>query len=254
MIGSKIRLYFIQGALLILALFSFEAFLLTHLAFPVPLRPIFLWAAVTFFQAWLIFRLAYSSTYRKRISWISRLRLNWSEWMPAQRKTFLVLSILALVYFVGFMPLNYLPKPDGNFYTHSDEAVIYPDVARVLVIEGSFHDMVKVILEDWPWWYGYPYLPLSAAVLVIPRLLFGNGYIENIQLNVFLLRQFINILPMMLAIMILVYMVNRYKSLWQSVALFIFMAFVPGVFKFNYQFWHPDSLIILLILLNLSFP
>ena len=251
--GSKVRLFFVQGALLILAVFFFEAFLLTYLAFPVPMRPIFVWASVTFFQIWFILRLAYSATYRKRVSWIARLRRNWSEWMPIQRKTFIILSLMALVYFIGFMPSNYLPNEDGNFYTHSDEAVIYPDVARVLVIEGSFYDMVKVILEDWPWWYGYPYLTLSAGVLVIPRLLFGNGFAENIQLNVFLLRQFINILPMLLALMLLVYMVNRYKSLWLSVALFGFLVLVPGVIKFNHQFWHPDSLIILLILLTFYF-
>ncbi|MFA5873816.1 MAG: glycosyltransferase family 39 protein [Anaerolineales bacterium] len=253
LVGLKMRLFFIQGTLTLLTIFLAECFLLTYLAIPVPMRPVLVWATLTTFQIWLVLRLAYASEYRKRPSLAARLREKWQGWLPVQRKTLIVLAVMGLVYFVGFMPTNFMLDSNGHFYTHSDEAVIYPDVAKVLVWKGTISDVVHLVIEQWPWWYGYPYLPMSAAVLLVPRLVLGIDYASNIQLNVFLLRQFISILPMLLSIMLLVYMANRYKSLWQSVAIFVFLALVPGVVKFNYQFWHPDSIIVLLILLTFYF-
>ena len=251
--GPKKRLFFIQGTLVVLTVFLAECFLMSYLAIPVPMRPLLAWAALASFQAWLVFRLAYAAEYRQRPTLAVRLREKWQGWRPVQRKTLIVLTVLGLVYFIGFMPGNYLLDHQGHFYTHSDEAVIYPDVAKVLVWHGTILDVVHLVIEQWPWWYGYPYLPLSAAVLLVPRLVLGENYANNIQLNMFLLRQVISVLPMILSLMLLIYLVNRFKSLWQSIAMFVFLALVPGVVKFNHRFWHPDSIIILLILLTFHF-
>ena len=253
LVGSKMRLFFVQGTLVVLCVFLAESFLMSYLAIPVPMRPVLAWAALFAFEVWLVFRLAYTSEYRKRPSLTARLRASWQGWLPVQRITLIILAVMGLVYFIGFMPSNYMLDSEGHFYTHSDEAVIYPDVAKVLVWHGTISDVVHLVIEQWPWWYGYPYLPMSAAVLLVPRLVLGQNFADNIQLNVFLLRQFISVLPMILSLMLLIYLVNRYKSIWQSIAMFIFLAMVPGVVKFNYQFWHPDSIIILLILLTFAF-
>ncbi len=253
LLGSKNRLFLVQGILILLTIFLAECFLLTYLAIPVPTRPILAWATLTIFQFWLVLRLVYAPEYKARLSIVGWLRGKWKEWIPVQQKTFMVLAFMSLVYFIGFMPSNYRLDTEGRFYTHSDEAIIYPDVAKVLVWQGTFSDMVHVVLESWPWWYGYPYLPISAAVLIAPRLILGIDFASNIQLNIFLLRQFVGVLPMLLSIMLIIYLANRYKSLWQSAAVFAFLALVPGVVKFNYRFWHPDSIIVLLILLTLFF-
>ena len=60
MVGPKMRLFFIQGALLVTTVFLFEFFLLTYLAFPVPLRPVFFWGALICLQGWLALRIAYA--------------------------------------------------------------------------------------------------------------------------------------------------------------------------------------------------
>jgi hypothetical protein len=253
LLGSKNRLFLVQGILILLTIFLAECFLLTYLAIPVPTRPILVWATLTIFQVWLVLRLVYAPEYKARLSLVGWLKGKWKEWIPVQQKTFMVLAFMSLVYFIGFMPSNYRLDTEGRFYTHSDEAIIYPDIAKVLVWQGTFSDMVHVVIESWPWWYGYPYLPISAAVLIAPRLILGNDFASNIQLNIFLLRQFVGVLPMLLSIMLLIYLANRYKSLWQSAAVFAFLALVPGVVKFNYRFWHPDSIIVLLILLTLFF-
>jgi hypothetical protein len=253
LINRKPGLFFMQGALVILGVFLAECFILTYAAIPVPMRPILAWAVLICFNVWLLFRMVYACEYRQRPALVARLRDKWNKWLPIQRTTFIVLALMGLVYFIGFMPSNYQLDANGRFFIHGDEAVIYPDIARSLVWQGNFTEMVNQNIWDWQWWYGYPYLPISAAVLVLPRLLFGSGFATNTQLNIFLLRQFISVLPMVLALMLLVYLVNRFKSLWQSVILFTYMALVPGVVKFGYHFWHPDSIIILLILLTFYF-
>ncbi len=109
------------------------------------------------------------------------------------------------------------------------------------------------VLGSWNWAYGYPYLPISAAVLIIPRLIYGNQFAGQVQVNVFLMRQFVSVLPMVLALMLAVYLVTRYKSVRFSVSLFVFLLLIPGVVKICYRFWHPDSIILLLVLLTIYF-
>ncbi len=251
--GPRPRLFFAQGALFLLGIFLFECFLLTYIAFPVPARPVLLWASLAAFELWLTLRLVYAKVYRQRPSWLARLRAGWAGWLPVQRRTFIVLAIIGAIYFSAFAPFNYRLDAQGRFLMHPDEHIIYPDVAKVLVLEGTFADMVHKDLETWPFWYGFPYLPLSASVLIVPRLIFGNDYVHQVQLNLFLLRQFISVLPMILAIGLLIYLVTRFRSLAASVGLYVFLLLIPGVVKYNYRFWHPDSLILLLVTLTLFF-
>lgn len=251
--GSRPRLFFVQGTLFLLGVFLFECFLLTYIAFPVPARPFLLWASVVVFEVWLTLRLVYAQVYRRRPSGLARLRTGWQSWLPVQRRTFIVLAVIGALYFSAFAPFNDRLDAEGRFLMHPDEHIIYPDVAKVLVIEGTFADMVHKDLETWPFWYGFPYLSLSASVLIVPRLIFGNDYVHQVQLNIFLLRQFISVLPMILAIGWLVYLVTRFRSLPAAVGLDVFLLLIPGVVKFNYRFWHPDSLILLLVVLTLFF-
>jgi hypothetical protein len=132
-----------------------------------------------------------------------------------------------------------------------DEDIIYPDVVIALQTGATVEQTVWNALGNWQWWYGFPYLPISAAVLIIPRLVYGNGFGQQLQLNMFLLRSFVSVLPMTLLILFAVYIVTRYKSLWGSIGLFFFFAFLPGVFWFNIRFWHPDAIVVFLILLTL---
>jgi hypothetical protein len=253
LVGPKKRLFCIQGALIVTTVFLFECFLLTYLAFPVPTRPLFFWAGLTSFQVWLVFRIAYAGVYRERPSLAASLRSNWNGLLPVQRKVFAILAILGLIYFLVFIPFNLLRDSNGNFYLLGDEQVIYPDVVKVLNPQVSLDATVHNVLESWPWWYGYPYLPISASVLLIPRLIFGDQLAAHIQLNIGLMRQFVSVLPMVLALMLAAYLVTRYKSVLMSVSMFVFLLLVPGVVKINYQFWHPDSIILLLILLTIYF-
>ena len=251
LVETKKRLFFVQGAFLVLAAFLVECFLMTYLAFPEPTRPIFLWAALICLQAWLILRIAYRGVYRQRPSLLARLRAKWTEAPPIQRKVFAVIAILSLVYFAAFIPLNLLRDEYGNFPLHADEKVLYPDITQGMFFEGNVSSMVHSVLEKWPWQYGYPYFTASAAALLIPRLIFGDQFTAQVQLNIFLLRQLVSVAPMVLSLVLAVYLVTRFKNMWASVGMFVFLATVPGIVKYNIHFWHADAMVVLLVMLTI---
>jgi hypothetical protein len=76
--------------------------------------------------------------------------------------------------------------------------------------------------------------------------------LENVSLNLLLLRQFVNTLPMIIAIMFLVYLQTRFESIFKSVFLFLFLLAVPAV-VFNNMWIHPDSVVFLFIVLTFFF-
>ncbi len=248
------QLFIVQGAFILAMVALIEVFFHTWLSFPPPIRPMIVWAILICFQAWLILRIAYAQDYRKRLSLAARLRSKWNGLLPVQRKVFSILAILGLIYFLAFIPFNLIPDIHGKAFIHGDERVIYPDVVKALTPQANFSATVYAVLANWTWSYGYPYLPISASVLIIPRLIFGNQFAQHLELNIFLLRQFVSVLPMVLALLLAVYLVTQYKSARVSVSLFVFLLLIPGIVKINYQFWHPDSIILLLVLIDDLFP
>jgi hypothetical protein len=253
LMGQPKHLFFVQSVLLVAGVFLFECFLLSYLAFPIPTRPLFFWASLTSFQAWLILRIAYKDAYRKRPCLAAGLRAKWNGLLSVQRKVFIILAIIGFAYFLFFIPTNMLPNKYGQFNLLGDEQVIYPDVVKIFNPQPNFAAAVQNILGTWEWWYGYPYLPISASVLIIPRLIFGAQFASHIPLNIGLMRQFVSVLPMVLAIMLAVYLVTRFKSVLASVSMFSFLLLVPGIVKINIHFWHPDSIVLFLVLLTIYF-
>jgi hypothetical protein len=241
--------------LAIASLFSIELFLIGYIALPIHMRPLLLWLILTCLQGWLVVRLAYRSIFRAQASLWQRLLLAFTNLTRTQRLVVLVMAILGGLYFLAFIPVNLGGTEDMHaFYlTGGDEYVIYPSVIRLLTPGEDFTNTIFHLLIDYNWWYGYPYLPISAAVLILPRLIYGNTFGDQVQLNLLLLRQFIGVLPMLLSISLLVYLVTRFKSFLFSIGMYLFLLFVPGVIRFNYRFWHPDSLILLLIVLTFFF-
>lgn len=249
------NLFLVQFLLVIGLLFILELILLSFFTFPLPLRSVFFWGWFTLFITWLFLRMIYRSLYKARPTFWERLGSCWRSNSITQKRVFIIVGVLGSLYFLAFIPLNGKPVPlgYGSYFGHADEVVIYPSVIKTMMPGEDFVRTLKNILVDYNWWYGYPYLPISAAMLIVPRLIYGQAYGEHLQINLLLLRQFINVLPMILAVGLLVYLVTQFKRLIQSIAIFIFLLLVPGVIKFNYRFWHPDSIILLLIALTIFF-
>ncbi|MGD0879675.1 MAG: glycosyltransferase family 39 protein [Anaerolineales bacterium] len=253
LVGPPKRLFLVQGVFLVAGVFLFECFLLTYLAFPIPTRPLFFWAGLTSFEAWLALRISYAGTYRIRPTLPAQIRAGWKAWLPEQQKAFGILAAIGLIYFLAFIPLNLLPDKNGKFDVNPDEVVLYPDVVKPLLAQPTFAATVQNVVGGWSWQYGYPYMTISAAVLVAPRLIFGDQFASQMQFNLFLLRQFVSVLPMELALLMAVYLVTRFKSVWKSAGLFGFLLLVPGIVKFNHHYWHPDALIVLCTILAIFF-
>lgn len=238
------RLYNLQFILGVLFIFLIEAFLLTYFIIPVPARPVILWMAAACLFSWVTLRLVYRDIFKKKPNLAQRLKSGWRGWSETQRKVFIILVALGLIYFAAFIPANYGGR------VHPDEEVIYPDVVNMLIPGDTFTDTLRDSFIISSWWYGYPYFPMSALALVIPRIIYGNEFASQIELNLLLMRQFISVLPMVASILLLIYLVNEFKHLWASIGMFVVLCFIPGVIHYNIRFWHPDSIIVFLVLLT----
>jgi hypothetical protein len=72
-------------------------------------------------------------------------------------------------------------------------------------------------------------------------------------LNFLILRQLINVLPMILTAGVLAWVQTHFKSMWKSVFIFLFILTIPAVVRSNMHWWHPDSLMMLSIALTFFF-
>jgi hypothetical protein len=175
------------------------------------------------------------------------------EYVVMQKRS-LVLLILLLIgagYFILFWFPNSTGAQDFNmtFIFEQDEPAQYPHVIRRLEIRDTIPQTLYRVFAYQHYYFGFPYYIYSALVLLPARL--SAGW-ENISLNMLLLRQFVNTLPMIAAILILVYLQTRFESYLKSISLFVILLAVPAV-VFNNMWIHPDSLVFLFIVLTFFF-
>jgi hypothetical protein len=169
------------------------------------------------------------------------------------KSTAVLLSLLALG--LGIFVLFWFPNSTGardfnmTYIFEQDEPAQYPHVVRRLEPAETFPKTIYRIFAYQHYYFGFPYYAYSALVL-LPVKLFGEW--ENVSLNMLLLRQFVSVLPMLIAITLLVYLQTRFRSYLKSIGLFLILAAVPGV-VFNNMWIHPDSLVFLFIVLTFFF-
>jgi hypothetical protein len=167
---------------------------------------------------------------------------------------FLTLLFIGVLYFVVFWFPNATGAHDLNmtYIFNSDEPAQYPAVIRMLT-PASNPTLSQALYRFFAYqiyFYGFPYYLFSAVIVLLPvKLIFGLG---NLQLNMLILRQFVSVLPMIAALMILVYLQTKFESLLKSVGLFLLLLLIPGV-VFNDMWFHPESLVFLFIVLTFFF-
>jgi len=172
-----------------------------------------------------------------------------------QKKNFRIIALLGVLYFILLAVPNARNAVDEHmlFVLSQDENIQYPYVLKMVTPDGSIIETLSQFVAYQHYFYGYPFYFLSALVLLPARILFGDQMAAHTQLNLFLLRQFVNVLPMTFSIIILVYLQTRFRSRWRSLVLFVFLAFIPVIFRSNINWWHPDSLAVLFLVLTLFF-
>jgi hypothetical protein len=253
---EKDHLYFIQNGLLAGAITAMLCFIFSWLFFPPNLRPVFAWAGIVGFQTWLTLAFSYRDVYRQK-DFTRRYRLlpAWNDLEQAQKKVLLILLALGLVYFALFIPLNLTGAEDEHTFSigGGDEFVIYPIVTTMYQPGDSFSASLYHIFIYEDYHYGYPFYALSELTLLPVRLTAGPQFVHLTQVNLLLLRQFVSVLPIILAAIILVYLATRFRRPFAAVGLFVLILSIPGVIRDNHNFWHPDALNLLFIVLTLYF-
>lgn len=126
-----------------------------------------------------------------------------------------------------------------------DEYAQYPHVLRMVTPGTTALETVRNFLIYLHYFYGYPFYALSGIVLLAAKP-FIEDFPNATRLIVSLLRLWVSVIPMILALGILAGLATRFRSRFRFIALFLFLLTVPAVLT-NHFWWHPDSLSFLFI-------
>lgn len=173
---------------------------------------------------------------------------------PQQKKTLTLLLALGLVFFAVFIPANLTGAQDAGMLAlfEVDEYAQFPHVMNMLTPGDGFYQSLRNFLIYLHYFYGYPFYFFSALALLPVKLLLGADWTAQVPLIMVSLRQVINVLPMLAALGLLVYIQTKFKSAWRSAGLFALLAIIPAV-TLNNLWWHPDSLVFFFIILTFFF-
>jgi hypothetical protein len=173
--------------------------------------------------------------------------------MPKNRLGLWILIGLGVVYFLSMVPPNLRGAMDTTHFISGDENITYPYVVNMLEPSTDIHDLAWRMIIYGDYHYGYPFYLASFLSLLPLRLFSGQAFFSNTQLNLVILRQVISVLPMILTIGLLVYMQTRFRKPFLAAGLALFMASIPGVVRQNIQWWHPDAMTVLAVVLTIFF-
>lgn len=167
-------------------------------------------------------------------------------------RVFLVLLLISIGYFIAFLPINAQGAQDQYMISvfEPDEFAQYPHPIRMLdqpasSLKGSIYQFIAYQ----HYYYGYPFYLFSAIAALLPLKLLGLDTTQNMLL---LYRQLVSLLPMMAALMLLVYVQTKFRSYLRSILLYLFLLTIPVVFQ-NNTWWHPDSLVFFFVALTFYF-
>jgi hypothetical protein len=172
-----------------------------------------------------------------------------------QKRNLRILAVMGVLYFIVFIFPNAATKGSSNpkVFMHVDEYVTYPIVERMLDLGPDVNENWGRLIIYGDYHYGYPFYFLSMLSLLPLRLAQGQGFFEQTQINILILRQMISVLPMILTAGVLTYVLTHFRQLWKSVVTFLFILTIPEVVRGNMHWWHPDALMVLSIALTFLF-
>ncbi|MCX6053985.1 MAG: hypothetical protein NTZ74_03550 [Chloroflexi bacterium] len=171
--------------------------------------------------------------------------------MPKPNKK--IIPILVFIFLIAFFVFS-IPNSKGSDNLamvqmfEPDEGVCLPVVQNMIIPKSDFFTFLwKFVFYDF-YSYGFPYFATSAVVLLPLQWL---NQIQHTPLVMLVLRQMISVFPMLVALLLLVYIQDKFQT-YRSILLFIFLLSVPAFIQ-NGLWWHPDGLVLLLSVLVLFF-
>lgn len=157
---------------------------------------------------------------------------------------------LAIIVFIFFLLPNSQASTDPGMVRmfQPDEGAQLAVVEQMLTPKATpYLSFIKFVAYDY-YYYGFPFFGSSALALHLFRL---TGIVNDTAGSMLVLRQVISVLPMLAAILILVWLQDHFTT-WRSPLLFLILLAIPAVIS-NGLWWHPDGIVLLLVSLVLFF-
>ena len=171
-----------------------------------------------------------------------------------KKNTIIILTIILVLYFVLFIFPNLTGAKNEvmiSAFEH-DEFAQYPHVVRMITPGDTFYQSIRNFVVYLHYFYGYPFYFFSAISIFPLKIILGPEWIDNTKVIMAVLRQMINVLPMVLSAVIMVYITTKFRTLWKSLLLLILLLTIPAVVM-NNMWWHPDSLLTLFSIFTIFF-
>jgi hypothetical protein len=167
-----------------------------------------------------------------------------------QKRIFALLLFMALAAFILLALPNAVASQNISMVQifQPDEAAPLPYIFRMIAPASSLNLTLRQFVFYDYYYYGFPFFAASALLLLPLQLL---GRLADIPLVMLVLRQFVSVLPMLAALLILVYMQDGFRT-YRSPVLFAFLLAVPAVVE-NNSWYHPDGITFLLVVLTIFF-
>jgi hypothetical protein len=167
-----------------------------------------------------------------------------------QKRIFALLLFMAAAAFILFALPNAVASKDLSMVQifQPDEAVPLPYVFRMIAPAPTLNLALRHFIFYDYYYYGFPFFAASALVVLPLQWL---GRLGDMPLVMLILRQFVSVLPMLVALLLLVYMQDAFRT-YRSPLLFTFLLSVPAVVG-NNSWWHPDGITFLLVVLTIFF-
>jgi hypothetical protein len=173
-----------------------------------------------------------------------------SKFNRTQKRIFFILLAIATVTFILLIFPNAVASDDLAMVRvfEPDEAAQLPYTLNMLAPAESLVQSIKNFILYQYYFYGFPFFGFSAVSILPLKLLGGLGNTAQVML---VLRQVVSVLPMLIALLLLVYMQDEFRT-YRSIVMFAFLLSVPAVLS-NFFWWHVDSLVFLMIVLVIFF-
>jgi hypothetical protein len=165
------------------------------------------------------------------------------------------IAAICLAFFLIFFLPNIRGATSESLLqqTSIDEPVTYGYLVRMLTPASGLKDLWERWIIYGDYHYGYPFYFLSALTILPVRLIHGALFTNYTGLNLLLLRQIISVLPMLLACAWMVYLATGFRKVWESAGLLVLLLSVRGIARNSIQWWHPDAISVLAVVLTLFF-
>jgi len=173
-----------------------------------------------------------------------------SKFNPRQKRVFLILIAMSIADFILMIKPNAAASLNlamVRMFEPDEAAQLTPLLNMLAPADGLVQTLKNFLLYQY-YFYGFPFFGYSALTILPLKFADALGSIPQVML---ILRQEVSVLPMLIALLMLVYLQDGFRT-YRSVVLYALLLSVPAVLA-NHFWWHVDSLVFLMIVLVMVF-